>query len=83
MATARAERDDDVRTGPVICAPDSAGPWFVSAFYGTCSDCGDAIVPSCPVRADGTGRYQCEACGVLTDTAYVNRVVSGGGGNSS
>jgi hypothetical protein len=38
------------------------GPWFVADYNGTCSGCGEDIVPDDEIRADGLGSWQRREC---------------------
>lgn len=42
------------------------GPWFIAAYNGACSGCGEDIVPDDEIRADSQGGWERrECCGEL------------------
>ena len=46
--------------------PSEIGRWFVAAYYGTCSGCGEDIVPDDEIGADGHGYWlRRKCCGEL------------------
>lgn len=38
------------------------GPWFIAAFGGTCSGCGEDIEADDEIRADGSGGWERREC---------------------
>jgi hypothetical protein len=50
-----------------VHGPDP-GPWFIAAFGGSCSGCGEDIEADDEIRADGSGGWERrECCGDLDD----------------
>lgn len=43
--------------------PTPAGPWHGALDVGVCGSCGDRITEGDRIREDGTGGYECGACG--------------------
>lgn len=44
-------------------AGEDKGPWFGAMYVGKCGSCEDPISEGDRIRADGTGGYECGACG--------------------
>ena len=42
--------------------PFERGPWFIAAYEGCCSGCGEDIEPDDEIRADGHGGWEGRCC---------------------
>lgn len=52
----------------VAAVPDP-GPWFIAAFGGSCSGCGEDIETDDEIRADGSGGWERRECCGAYETA--------------
>ena len=41
---------------------EGSGPWFIAAYNGSCSGCGEDIAPDDEIRADGDGGWERREC---------------------
>src|SRR5678815_5063178 len=54
-------------------ADPEKGPWFGAMYVGKCGSCEDPISEGDRIRADGTGGYECGACGDSPATVVPDR----------
>ena len=65
---------DDVTTEDNHSQADpEKGPWFGAMYVGKCGSCEDPISEGDRIRADGTGGYECGACGDSPATVVPDR----------